>query len=58
MRKEELEDARRRIAARMKEPQSEESLLQLVQELSAIEGELLRLGNDAPASTIDEKRLP
>jgi hypothetical protein len=58
MRQEELEDARRQIRKHMKEPQNEESLLQLVQELSAIEEELLRLADGAPASTIDEKRLP
>jgi hypothetical protein len=41
MRMEELEDARRRIMQRMEAPQTEESRLQLIQELSAIEEELL-----------------
>jgi hypothetical protein len=58
MRLEELEDARREIMQRMKAPQTEESRLQLIQELSATEEELLHLGNGGTLSTIDEKRLP
>lgn len=58
MREEELEDARRRILERMKEPQDQQSLLQLDQELHAIDAELNRLRQTEPISMIDEKRLP
>jgi hypothetical protein len=58
MREEVLEKSRRRIMERMKQPQEHQSLLQLNEELSAIDAELDRLRQTAPVSTVDEKRLP
>jgi hypothetical protein len=58
MREKELEESRYRIMVRMKEPQDQKSLLQLNEELCAIDVELDRLRQTAPVSTIDEKRLP
>jgi hypothetical protein len=58
MREEELEKSRHRIMERMKEPQDQQSLLQLNEELCAIDVELDRLRQTAPVSTVDEKRLP
>jgi hypothetical protein len=58
MREEELEKSRHRVMERMQEPQDQQSLLQLNEELFAIDAELDRLRKDAPISTIDEKRLP
>jgi hypothetical protein len=61
MREKELEDARHRIMERMKGPQNQTSLLLLNEELFelfSIDAELEHLRQTAPASTIDEKRLP
>jgi hypothetical protein len=43
---------------RMQEPNDQQSLLQLNEELCAIDAELDRLRQTAPVSAVDEKRLP
>jgi hypothetical protein len=58
MREKELEEARHRIMERMKEPQNQTSLMLLNEEVFAIDAELEHLRQTAPASNIDEKRLP
>lgn len=58
MREEELEKSRHRIMERMQEPHDQLSLLQLNEELCAIDAELDRLRQTSPVSAVDEKRLP